>query len=130
MRFKNFLSRISYSFRDCYGFDKLTLYLFILGLILSIFKYTVFLGGALILYGLYRSLSKNQYKRSRELYAFENFLQVIKQQFYSGKARFDESKKYKILKCPNCSQKLRIPKHKGKVIVTCKKCGNEFKAKS
>lgn len=130
MDFKNLFNKISYYFKDCYGIDKLTQYMVITGLILGIFRYVQFLGAALIIIGLYRSLSKNKYKRSKELASFENFLQIIKQQFYSRMANFKEAKKFKIVKCPKCSQKLRIPRNKGKIIVTCKKCGNEFKAKS
>lgn len=130
MDFKNLFNKIAYYFKDCYGVDKLTQYLFISGLILGIFKYVQYLGAALILFGLYRSFSKNRYKRSKELASFENFLQIIKQQFFSHKANFQESKKYKIIKCPKCSQKLRVPRNKGRIIITCKKCGNEFKAKS
>lgn len=130
MKFKDFFSKFSNNFKNCYGTDKLTMYLLISGLILSLFNYVRFLGAALAIYGLFRILSKNKYKRSQELAAFENFIQVIKQQFYSKKASINQSKNYKILKCPKCSQKLRIPRHKGKIVVTCKKCGNEFKAKS
>lgn len=130
MNLKNILNKISYYFKDCYGVDNLTMFLLIIGLILSLFKYVQYLGAALALYGLFRTFSKNKYKRGRELAVFENFTGILKQQFYSRKASFDEAKKYKILKCPKCSQKLRIPRHKGKIVVTCKKCGHEFKAKS
>lgn len=33
---------------------------------------------------------------------------------------------YKVVKCPNCGSKLRIPKEKGKIKVTCPKCSNSF----
>lgn len=130
MGFKNFQNKISCYFKDCYGADKLTMFLLFSGLILSLFNYVRYLGAALAFYALFRCLSKNKYKRSRELAAFNNLFDTIKQQFYSLKASLEETKKYKILKCPKCSQKLRIPRHKGKVVITCKKCGNEFKAKS
>ena len=39
-------------------------------------------------------------------------------------------KQYKILKCPKCKQKLRVPRGKGKITVTCKRCSHEFHAKS
>lgn len=41
----------------------------------------------------------------------------------------NEKKNYKILSCPKCGQKLRVPRGKGKITVTCKKCFFEFKAK-
>ena len=46
----------------------------------------------------------------------------------SGKWKEDleEVKKYKIFKCPNCGQKIRIPRGHGKVSVHCRKCGHDF----
>ena len=37
---------------------------------------------------------------------------------------------YRVLRCPSCRQKLRVPKGKGKIRVTCTHCGNRFEAKS
>ncbi len=39
-------------------------------------------------------------------------------------------RKYIITACPRCSQKLRLPKGKGKIIVTCSKCCSEFRLKT
>ena len=130
MNFNNFLSKIRYYFRDSYGMDKFSKYLFIAGLILSLTRYTMSFGYILIIYGAWRSFSKNKYKRHQELASFENALLILKQKFYRHKQSMNDSKHYKIFKCPNCSQKLRIPRKQGKVTITCKKCGTEFKGKS
>ena len=33
---------------------------------------------------------------------------------------------YKVINCPECSQKIRVPKNKGKIKITCKSCKNKF----
>ena len=130
MNFRNFLNKISYYLKDIYGVDKLSKYLIIAGLILSLTRFTYYIGLALSLYGFWRSLSKNKHKRYKELVAFEKMLSKFIQKFYSYKSSMEQNKHYKILRCPNCSQKLRIPRKQGKVSVTCKKCGHGFKSKS
>lgn len=127
---KNFLNKLSYQFRDSYGMDKFTKYLFIVGLLLSFTRYTSILGAALVFYGLWRSLSKNKYKRYQELSVFNNYLLILKQRYYRIKNFIKDYPKYKRFKCPQCSQKLRVPRRKGKIVITCKKCGNQFKGKS
>ncbi len=37
-----------------------------------------------------------------------------------------DSAAYHPFACPACGQKLRVPKGRGKVVVTCPKCGREF----
>ena len=32
--------------------------------------------------------------------------------------------------CPQCTQRLRVPRGKGRLLVTCTRCGNRFEAKS
>ena len=47
-----------------------------------------------------------------------------------GKAGTGDQIRYKLLRCPSCRQKLRVPKGKGKIRVTCTHCGTRFDAKS
>jgi DNA-directed RNA polymerase subunit RPC12/RpoP len=37
---------------------------------------------------------------------------------------------YKIINCPECDQKLRVPKNKGKIKVACKNCDTRFIVKT
>lgn len=117
-------------FKDSYGIDKFSKYIFGLGLILMISRLTQIAGFALIIYAIWRSISRNKYKRYQELQAFENYLLIIKQRYYSLKLKFNDFRKYKVFKCPKCSQKLRVPRKSGKVTITCKKCGSQFKGKA
>lgn len=41
-----------------------------------------------------------------------------------------ELKQYKYLICPQCAQKMRVPRGKGRIRVTCTNCGNVFETRS
>ena len=43
---------------------------------------------------------------------------------------FAERRKYKYFICPQCAQRLRVPRGKGKLRVTCTRCANKFEIKS
>jgi len=119
-----------------YGTDQLTLALLILGMIftfignalelnfLTTFTYVIFLAC------IYRTMSKNIPARQKENYKFLKYWNPVKS-WSKGKFNIVKSSKdYKYLKCPNCKQELRVPRGKGKISVTCKKCNTKFIAKS
>lgn len=43
---------------------------------------------------------------------------------------FAERRKYKYFICKQCAQRLRVPRGKGKLRVTCTRCGYKFEIKS
>ena len=45
-------------------------------------------------------------------------------------AKMEQRKEYKIFKCPSCGVKLRVPRGKGKIKVTCRQCGATIEEKS
>ena len=83
---------------------------------------------SLILYGIaaFRTLSKNHTKRRIENQKFMNLWYKLKNKWVGIRADFEERKTYKHFKCPACGQKIRIPRGRGKVEITCPKCSKKF----
>lgn len=69
---------------------------------------------------LYRFCSKKIYPRSNENQKFIQWLARVKDFFKGKKAP------YRYFKCPECKQKMRAPKGRGKIKVTCKNCHTQF----
>ncbi len=57
---------------------------------------------------------------------------IIGDQVVSGldKAKILQLIDSQVIECPNCRSKMRIPKNKGTLKITCKKCSHGFKVKS
>lgn len=74
----------------------------------------------------YRIFSKQIPKRYQENQKFLAATAGIRTKLAGKKAFYEKNKNYKIYKCPGCTQKLRVPKGKGKIAIRCQKCGQEF----
>ncbi len=48
------------------------------------------------------------------------------QGFNSYQGQTNSDVKYKVFKCPNCKQKVRVPKGHGKIEITCPRCRANF----
>ncbi len=114
------------------GIDRLGFALVIAGFVLN-FIYVLtalrifyFISVAVYCYALFRALSKNLYKRRAENQKFINLCYKAKNFWVGLKADFEERKTYKHFKCPNCKQKIRIPRGRGRVEIRCPKCSNKF----
>lgn len=112
------------------NFDLLSKYLMVIGAVFLLDSHFRIFGLALIGYAVWRGFSKNIFNRNKELRAFENLIITLRQRFFKYKMTINRSLKYKVFVCPNCSQKLKVPRKRGKVTITCSKCGTKFKAKS
>lgn len=119
-----------------YGYDQLSITLLGVSFLLIImaeltgWRELTFLSYLPLGVCIYRTLSKQIEKRRLENYKFMIRVSPL-YSFYNEKRRYiKDLKRYKYFKCPDCKQKLRVPRGKGKVIITCSKCHIEFTKKT
>lgn len=125
-----------------YGQDELNRVLSITGLIALIVSIVIvrlvpllssilwIIAVALIVMCYYRMFSRDIARRSAENQKYLNFrysLAVKKQRSAHMAA---QSKDFKFFKCPKCGVLNRIPRGKGKIEITCPRCGEKFIRKS
>ena len=84
----------------------------------------------LLLLSYIRMFSKNTGARFKENQGFLNLRFRAQENIKTLKPRMEEFRKYKIFKCQDCGQKLRIPRGHGKISIHCRKCGRDFMGKS
>lgn len=80
----------------------------------------------LIIYLYYRIFSRNIQKRYQENMKYLEIKNKIVSRFKSEKSQMAQRKTHHIYKCPTCKQKIRIPRGKGRICITCPKCKTEF----
>nr|WP_330394139.1 hypothetical protein [Lachnoclostridium sp. An181] len=81
---------------------------------------------ALLIYAYFRVFSKNHAKRYKENQKFLAMTAGIRGRISSFPKQMEQRKNYHIYKCPTCKQKIRIPRGKGKIEITCPKCHSKF----
>lgn len=115
-----------------YGPDQLNIALLILAVIMG-FLGTIFnllvltlIGDILLILTLFRMFSKNITARRRENDRFIKIWWPIRTKVKNKIAQFKARKNYRFFKCPECKKTLRVPKGKGKIQITCPKCGERF----
>lgn len=135
----NFRQKIQQFMYGRYGYDQLgralifaALVCVLLGMLLPRAIYPLFLLGqyGLLIWCIFRFLSRNAYKRQRENAWYLGKEQAVRRWFRSLKDRWQQRKEYKFFRCPSCHALLRVPKGKGKLLLTCRKCGNRFERKT
>lgn len=134
-------------FKGVYGFDALSLLLVLISLILDLIsafipanlaKWFVIVSFLPIILAVLRIMSKNFEARRRENERFMSVLRPFVERKLreapakaQEKAQYKEAKKYyKFYKCPACTQKIRVPKGKGKIEITCPRCDLKFVRKT
>lgn len=78
---------------------------------------------------LFRTFSKNLSKRRGENAKFLNWWQPFKNRIAAARQR-RRDKDHKYFVCKNCKTVCRVPSGKGRVEITCPKCGGKIIGKS
>lgn len=69
-------------------------------------------------------------KRSMENYKFCMLFSPVYDWIKKCQRRSKDLKTHKYFKCPTCNIKLRVPRGKGKILITCPKCNTQFTKKT
>jgi len=149
----DFLKRVYFYFEGRYGVDEFTKFLIVTGMAFGILNFfssgQIFslIGIGLIAYGGLRPMSKETKNRQKELelyYKIKRYVRTMYKKIERGinavinkiKSLFGRKKYTKftevketntktIVFCPNCDQKLRVPKNK-RINITCNNCHHQF----
>ena len=107
-----------------YGTDRLNMVILCAGLAASILSVMIsvqplnvifwVLSYALMILAIWRSLSRNTYKRYQENRKFMQIFDRLK------------DRQHRYFDCPKCRQMVRVPKGKGKIAITCPRCREKF----
>lgn len=115
-----------------YGTDEFNVFLISIALLLSllssgtnIYGFSVFSGILIVVY-FFRAFSRDIWKRQRENSWFLKYFNPVRSWFQKMVYQTKDQIKNKYYKCPNCNQKLRVPRGKGKIEISCPKCRTEF----
>lgn len=119
-----------------YGNDQLNQFIFIVAIISMVLEiitrqslfYTLTL--VLLILAYVRVFSRNINKRYEENMKFLQKKDAILNKFRKQKYYAAQRRNFHIYTCPQCNQKIRIPKGKGKISITCPKCRTSFIKKS
>ena len=119
-----------------YGTDGLNQFLSIASLVLlfiaivSRISLFTWLSAVPLLFCCYRTFSRNISKRTEENYKFYTLKDRVDNKFRGLKEQWANRKVYHYYRCPQCRQKLRVPRGRGRIQISCPRCGTQFIKKS
>ncbi len=119
-----------------YGNDTLNNTLMVIVLALLLLNNFVFKNGivyvvvwVVLLLQIFRMYSRNIAKRRHENEVFCNMIRPFRKRVKLAQNQ-TKDKEHRYFICPSCSQNVRVPRGKGKIVITCPKCHNKFERKS
>ncbi len=119
-----------------YGTDALNQFLSIVSIVLLLVALLTrvnlftWVGMGVLIWCYYRTFSRNIPKRTEENYKFYTLKQQLEGKVRSLKEQWANRKLYRYYRCPQCRQKLRVPRGRGRIQISCPRCGTQFIKKS
>ena len=111
-----------------YGTDQLNMAILGAGLVLCIISMFIripqlnllmtTISYALVFWAVFRTFSRNTYKRYEENRKFRQFFDRLK------------DREHRYYTCPKCHQSVRVSRGKGKIAITCPRCRERFVRKT
>ena len=85
---------------------------------------------AVLIYSYVRTFSRKLEKRRAENERYLRIKYKVTGGFKNWRERQKQRKDYCFFRCPSCRAMLRVPRGKGRIRVTCRKCGNAFERRT
>ena len=114
-----------------YGNDRLGQVMLVVALIcmvLSLFRipFISTVGLVVLILTYYRMFSRQIGKRAAENQKYLVLEWKLRARLQKRKQAMAQSRTHRIFRCPECRQKIRVPRHRGRIAISCRKCGTEF----
>ena len=89
-----------------------------------------YLAIAVLIYAYFRIFSRNLSKRRAENAKYYQLRTKAVNGVRDWTDRRRQSRDFRFFRCPSCRAMLRVPRGKGRIRVTCRKCGTAFERKT
>ncbi|MCL2152470.1 MAG: hypothetical protein FWH57_05850 [Oscillospiraceae bacterium] len=119
-----------------YGPDHLNVAMIVVSILLSLLHGILklapilYISCVLLALAVFRMLSRNIARRRAENDRFIRYWWPVRTRLSRFYSNIRYRKTHRFLKCVGCGNNLRVPKGKGKIQITCPKCGERFMKKT
>lgn len=119
-----------------YGVDELSKFLLVASLVFMLLanitgnRLFSIVGLIGLVFTYFRVFSKNPSSRYRENQRYLKKKNTFSRKMTLWNNRWHQRKAYRFYKCPSCKQKIRVPRGKSKIRITCPNCKTQFVKKT
>ena len=119
-----------------YGPDHLNVAMIVVSLVINLaaaafgFQPLSYVSYIILAFAIFRMLSRNIARRRAENDKFIRYWWPVRTKISRSLANIKHRKTHVYFKCRGCGNTLRVPRGKGKLQITCPKCGERFYRKT